>query len=253
MARAAILGRVAWRVATVAGLHDETPTARTIALTVPDWPGHLAGQHLDVRLTAEGGYSAARSYSIASPPSHSGVDITVERFKDGEVSPYLTQDLAVGDQLELLGPIGGWFVWRGDQANAVQLIAGGAGIVPLMAMIRTRLAMQSKTPFRLLYSVREPDAVFYRDELQALQARPDGDVTVSYVYTRVAPRGWPRTPGRIDAEVISTSAWPATASPACFVCGPTPFVETVATLLIAARYDSEKIKTERFGPTGERR
>src|SRR5512147_1319264 len=158
-----------WRVGIVRALHDETTSARTVTLQVADWPGHVAGQHVDVRLTAPDGYSAARSYSIASAPnSERRVELTVERLPDGEVSPYLTQELAVGDRLELRGPIGGWFVWRSHQTEPIQLVAGGSGIVPLMSMIRTRVAAGSAAPFRLLYSVREPAAVFYGDELQAL-------------------------------------------------------------------------------------
>src|SRR5437868_1052085 len=171
-----------WRVGTVVALHDETPTARTITLQVPDWPGHVAGQHVDVRLTAADGYSAVRSYSIASAPNAQGrVELTVERLPDGEVSPYLTQELAVGDRVELRGPIGGWFVWRSQQTEPIQLIAGGSGIVPLIAMIRSRASMGSSAPFRLLYSVREPQAVFYREELQALSDR-DNSVNLTYAY-----------------------------------------------------------------------
>src|SRR5262245_4634903 len=168
MAGATLFRRpVVWRVGTVVALRDETPRAKTITLDVPDWPGHLAGQHVDVRLTAPDGYSAVRSYSIASPAnSVNRIELTVEHLADGEVSPYLTQELRVGDLLELRGPIGGWFVWRSEQAEPVQLVAGGSGIVPLMAMIRSREAAQSAAPFRLLYSVREPEAVFYHDELQ---------------------------------------------------------------------------------------
>src|SRR3954469_1798710 len=177
-----------WRVGTVVALHDETATARTITLEVSDWPGHVAGQHVDVRLTASDGYSAVRSYSIASAPnSERRVELTVERLPNGEVSPYLTQELAVGDRLELRGPIGGWFVWRTEQTEPIQLIAGGSGIVPLMAMIRSRALAGSTAPFRLLYSVREPEAVFYREELQAIADRVDS-VTVKYAYTRATPR-----------------------------------------------------------------
>src|ERR1700738_1448436 len=189
--------RVMWRVGTVFALHDETMTARTIALEVPDWPGHVAGQHVDVRLTAADGYSAFRSYSIASAPSLDGrIEITVERLPNGEVSPYLTQQVMVGDELELRGPIGGWFVWRSNQMEPIQLVAGGSGIVPLMAMIRSRASAASSAPFRLLYSVREPGAVFYRDELQALSDQGHS-VIVTYAYTRVAPKDSPRPPGRI--------------------------------------------------------
>src|SRR5215472_7681341 len=162
----AVLGRVTWRTATVVGLHDETANARTLALRMPDWPGHVAGQHVDVRLTAADGYSAVRSYSIASAPSSDRrIEITVDRLPNGEVSPYLTQQVLVGDQLEVRGPNGRWFVWDPEQVGPVQLVAGGSGIVPLMAMLRSRAAAGSTAPFRLLYSVREPGALFYRDEL----------------------------------------------------------------------------------------
>jgi ferredoxin-NADP reductase len=239
-----------WRVGTVIDLHDETSTARTITLEVPDWPGHVAGQHVDVRLTAPDGYSAARSYSIASAPnSEKRVEITVERLPDGEVSPYLTQELAVGDRLELRGPIGGWFVWRTEQTEAIQLIAGGSGMAPLMAMIRSRTAFGNTAPFRLLYSVREPEAILYRDELEKL-SNQDRTMMLAYAYTRVAPREWPRPPGRIDAALIAEATWPSKLGPTCYVCGPTPFVEIAASLLSACGNRSEKIKTERFGPTG---
>src|SRR5215470_19208415 len=174
MEGAAVLGRVMWRTVKVAGLRDETPNARTLALAVRDWPGHIAGQHIDVRLTAPDGYSAVRSYSIASAPSSNGrMELTVERLSDGEVSRYLTEELAVDDRLELRGPIGGWFVWRPRQTEPVQLIAGGSGVVPLMAMIRSRASAASAAPFRFLYSVREPEAVFYRDELRAISDQGD--------------------------------------------------------------------------------
>jgi ferredoxin-NADP reductase len=243
-----------WRVGTVVALHDETATARTITLEVPDWPGHVAGQHVDLRLTAPDGYSAVRSYSIASAPnSERRVQITVERLPNGEVSPYLTQEVIVGDRLELRGPIGGWFVWRSQQTEPVQLIAGGSGIVPLMAMIRSRASADSAAPFRLLYSVREPGAVFYRDELRTLSAGGDRFVIVSYAYTRTVPKDWPRPPGRIDAALIVGTTWPADLGSTCYICGPTPFVETVANLLTTSGNDRDKIRTERFGPTGERR
>ena len=241
-----------WRVGKVVALRDETTSARTIALKVSDWPGHVAGQHVDVRLTAPDGYSAVRSYSIASTPnSETCVEITIERLPDGEVSPYLTQELAVGDQLELRGPIGGWFVWRTQQSEHVQLIAGGSGIVPLMAMIRSRASAGSTAPFRLLYSVREPGAVLYRDELQAVSDR-DHSVNLTYAYTRATPNCWPRPPGRIDTALIENETWPSNLGPTCYVCGPTPFVETAASLLSASGHASERIRTERFGPTGDR-
>jgi ferredoxin-NADP reductase len=243
-----------WRAATVVGLHDETTTARTITIAVRDWPGHVAGQHVDVRLTAPDGYSAVRSYSIASAPnSDMRIEITVERLPNGEVSPYLTQEVRVGDVLELRGPVGRWFVWGSGQTEPIQLVAGGSGIVPLMAMIRSRTSARGATaPFRLLYSVREPGAVFYRDELRALSDR-DRSVIVTYAYTRIAPKDWPRPPARVDAALIATSTWSPTDGPISYVCGPTSFVESTTDLLIAAGHNREKIKTERFGATGERK
>src|ERR1700747_2752097 len=253
MAGTAVLERVMWRVAKVVAVHDETATARTLALAVRDWPGQIAGQHVDVRLTAPDGYSAVRSYSIASAPSSDGrIEITVERLPNGEVSPYLTKELMVGDDLELRGPIGGWFVWRTAQTEPIQLIAGGSGIVPLMAMIRSRASARSTAPFRLLYSVREPGAVLYRDELQALSDH-DHSVSLTLVYTRVAPNDWPRPPGRIDAMLIATGTWPSNLNPTSYVCGPTSFVENAADLLITAGHSRENIRTERFAPTGGRK
>jgi ferredoxin-NADP reductase len=241
-----------WHVGKVIALHDETATARTMTLEVADWPAHVAGQHVDVRLTAPDGYSAVRSYSIASAPNSEGrVDLTVERLDNGEVSPYLTQELAVGDRLELRGPIGGWFVWRTHQTEPIQLVAGGSGIVPLMSMIRSRQAADSAAPFRLLYSVREPAAVFYRDELQALTENEG--LSLTYAYTRVAPKDWPRPPRRIDTTLITNATWPSNLAPTCYVCGPTSFVEIATSLLIASGYSPERIRTERFGPTGDRK
>ena len=251
MAGTEVLGRVTWRTGKVVGLLDETSTARTIAIVVPGWPGHVAGQHVDVRLTAPDGYSAVRSYSIASAPnSDQHIEITVERLEDGEVSPYLTQEVAIGDELDLRGPLGQWFVWHVDQTEPIQLIAGGSGIVPLMAMIRSRFASESKSQFRLLYSLREPAAAFYKDELQGISDRGDS-VILTYAFSRVTPRDWPRPPGRIDAALVSESIWPSHLAPTCYVCGPTSFVEHVAGLLIAAGMDRERIRTERFGSTGE--
>jgi ferredoxin-NADP reductase len=242
-----------WRSAKVVGLHDETASARTLTLAVHDWPGHVAGQHVDVRLTSGDGYSAVRSYSIASAPGSDGrIELTVERLENGEVSPYLTQQVMVGDELEVRGPIGGWFVWRPEQTGPIQLVAGGSGIVPLMAMIRSRISAGSTAPFRLLYSVREPGAIFYRDELQALSSQGDS-VVVTYAYTRATPKDWPRPAGRIDAELIGSGTWPSRLQPSSYVCGPTSFVEHTTDLLITAGHDRERIKTERFGATGERK
>jgi ferredoxin-NADP reductase len=242
---------VIWRVGTVVALHDETTTARTITFEIPDWPGHIAGQHVDVRLTAPDGYSTVRSYSIASAPNSEGrVELTVERLPNGEVSPYLTQELLVGDRLELRGPIGGWFVCRIEQTEPIQLMAGGSGIVPLMAMIRSRAFAASTAPLRLLYSVREPGAIFYRDELLALSDR-NHSVGITYAYTRAVPKDWPRPPSRIDASLIANTTWPSNLVPTCYVCGPTSFVESATDLLVAAGHGRENIRTERFGATGE--
>ena len=239
-----------WRIGTVVALRDETATARTIALEVPDWPSHLPGQHVDVRLTAADGYSAVRSYSIASAPnSEERVEITVERLPNGEVSPYLTQQVAVGDRLDMRGPIGGWFVWHTQQTEPIQLIAGGSGIVPLMAMIRSRAASASTAPFRLLYSVREPAAILYSDELEK-RSKQGRAVMLAYAYTRVTPRDWPRPAGRIDANLVKEVTWTSSLVPTCYVCGPTPFVESAAGFLSACGNGPDKIKTERFGPTG---
>ena len=253
MVGATLLGRLMWRVGTIIDLHDETATARTITIEVPDWPDHIAGQHVDVRLTSSDGYSAVRSYSIASAPnSEKRVELTIERLPDGEVSPYLTQEIAVGDRLELRGPIGGWFVWRSQQTEPIQLVAGGSGIVPLMAMIRSRAKAGSTAPFRLLYSVREPEAVFYREELLALSDH-DGSVNLTYAYTRVAPKNWPRPPSRIDAALIANTTWPSSLVPTCYVCGPTSFVESVTCFLSSSGNSPHKIRTERFGPTEDRK
>jgi ferredoxin-NADP reductase len=241
-----------WRNATLVGLHDETPTARTLRFDIADWPEHIAGQRVDLRLTAPDGYSAVRSYSIASAPnSHNWIEITVERFPNGEVSPYLTQQMVVGDRLELRGPIGGWFVWRSTQTEPIQLIAGGSGIVPLMSMIRSRVSARSAAPVRLLYSAREPGTVFYRDELQSLSENQVIELT--YAYTRIAPKDWPRPPGRVDATVIASATWPSSVSPTCYICGPTLFVENAAGLLTASGIGPDRIRTERFGPSGNRK
>jgi ferredoxin-NADP reductase len=249
MARAAVLGRLTWRAAQVVAVRDESPSARTLVLEVPDWPGHLPGQHVDVRLTAADGYQAQRSYSVASAPDGSRVELTVQRLDDGEVSPYLTQVLRPGDLLELRGPIGGWFVWRPGGTDPVLLLGGGSGVVPLMAMVRTRVASASPTPMRLLYSTRTPDTVLYGDELHRLAER-DPQLNVALVYTRRAPAGWSGPVGRLDAARLATLARPPAAAPACFVCGPTGFVEAAANLLVDQGYPRGRIKTERFGPSG---
>ena len=235
---------IPWRIATVASLRDETTTARTLALDVPGWPGHLAGQHVDVRLTAPDGYRAVRSYSIASVGAGEQIEITVDPVVDGEVSPYLAQVASVGDPLEVRGPIGGWFAWRPIQAEAVQLVAGGSGVVPLMAMIRSRSASGNGSPFRLLYSVRRPDSVIYQDELMR---RASSGLPVTYAYTRQAPPGWSRPPKRIDSALLAMSTFAPDLMPTCYVCGPTPFVEAAADLFLAAGHPASRVRTERFG------
>jgi ferredoxin-NADP reductase len=242
-------GPLLWKLGEVTELVQETPRVGTLRLRVPDWPGHLAGQHVDVRLTAEDGYQAQRSYSIASPPDDSRLAITVERLDDGEVSPYLVGELKVGDRLELRGPIGGYFVWSAGGARSLLLIAGGSGIVPLMAMIRHRARVGDTAPARLLYSSRSFEDIIYRAELDRLAAAGDG-LTVAHTLTRERPAGWKGYARRIDREMVRDVAWPKEQSPLVFVCGPTSFVETASGLLVDSGYDPSWIKTERFGATG---
>jgi ferredoxin-NADP reductase len=248
MAGAAVLGRLSWQDGTVSDIRRETAAAVSIAIDLPDWAGHLPGQHVDVRLTAEDGYSAERSYSIASAPEPGRVELTVQRLADGEVSPYLTDTLRTGYPFELRGPIGGWFVWDPASTGPVLLVAGGSGIVPLMSMIRSRAAVGSHAPFRLLYSVRSPADVLYPAELAERQRQADG-LRIDYVYTRSVPAGWPRPPGRLSAAELPRGD-DTPAPPAVFVCGPTGFVEAAANLLIQAGHRPGAIKTERFGPSG---
>jgi len=252
VARAAVLGRLTWRVGTLVAFRDETEFARTLVFSIPDWPGHDAGQHVDVRLTAPDGYSTQRSYSIASAAGGDLVELTVERLADGEVSPYLSQVLSIGDQIELRGPVGGWFVWDPSLAAQVLLVAGGSGVVPLMSMVRTRAKFGSHVPFRLVYSVRDPGSVLFGAELAELQ-RVDSSFEVHYAFTRTTPAGVARPAGRIDATYLADAGFSAGLAPAVFVCGPTGFVETVANLLVAAGHDAGRVKTERFGPSGSQR
>ena len=245
MAGTAVRGRLTWQVATVADVVDETPRVRTIVLDVPDWPGHRAGQHLDVRLTAEDGYRAEREYSIASAPGEP-VAITVERLDDGEVSPYLTDELRGGDGLELRGPVGGYFVWEAEDGGPLLLVAGGSGVVPLRAILRHRDRTGSDVPARLLYSSRSLEDVIYRAELD----EPRGGVEVVHTLTRRQPPGWTGHGRRVDAALLAEVAWQADESPLAYVCGPTSFVETVAGGLVSLGYRPERIKTERFGSTG---
>jgi ferredoxin-NADP reductase len=250
---------ITWRLATVAGVVTETPRARTLILDVPGWPGHRAGQHVDVRLTAEDGYQAQRSYSIASAPQDGQLALMVERLDDGEVSPYLTDVLSVGDRLELRGPIGGYFVWDVALGGPLLLVAGGSGIVPLMAMLRHREAAleiadartRHNVPARLLYSSRRWDDVIYRSELTRL-AQDDETLEVALTFTREAPPEWTGFRRRIDRMMLAEVAWPPGERPHVFVCGPTPLVEAAAAALVELGHDPALVKTERFGPTGER-
>ena len=223
----------------------ETRTASTLVLRVPDWVGHLAGQHVDVRLTAEDGYQASRSYSLAAPADGDRIEVTVQRLADGEVSPFLVDELRDGDEVEVRGPFGGWFVWRPEDTGPVLLVAGGSGIVPLMAMIRARAGV-SRAPFRLICSVRSPDDRIYAAELRR-RAAEDGGLDVFWVHTRVAPDGDVRAPGRLRADDLVAHGWPPDFEPTCYVCGPTGFVETAANMLVAAGHDPARIRTERFG------
>jgi ferredoxin-NADP reductase len=287
VARAAVSGRLTWLVATVRETRDETATARTLVLDVPGWPGHLAGQHVTAKLTAADGYSAQRSYSIASASAPDSLELTVQRVADGEVSSYLTEIAAPGDQFELRGPIGGWFAWPPADPRPLLLLAGGSGIVPLMSMIRTHEAVKSKTSVQLIYSARTPDDVIYADELSQ-RARVSPLIVVSYLYTRLTR--WRKTParvtpdgevnagpkhgglfsrhpaqpaepgaaqgpppvrgyaGRLSADVLAKIAFPPELNPAVYVCGPSGFVEAASELLVAAGHAPEVIKTERFGP-----
>jgi ferredoxin-NADP reductase len=240
---AAVAGRLTWLAASVADAARETPRVRTLELDISGWQGHRAGQHLDVRLTAEDGYQAERSYSIASAPGD-GVALTVERLDDGEVSPYLVDEAREGDQVEVRGPIGGYFVWDGDEPQPVLLVAGGSGVVPLMAMARHRARIGSETPMRLLYSSRTWEDVIFRDELETL------GLEVIHTLTREQPSGWTGYSRRIDAELLSEVAWPASESPRVYVCGSTRFVDAAADGLLELGYEAEWIRTERFGATG---
>jgi ferredoxin-NADP reductase len=270
MARAAVSGRLSWLVATVRQTREETATARTLVLDVPDWPGHLAGQHVTAKLTAADGYTAQRSYSVANAAEPGRLELTVQRVDDGEVSSYLTGIAQPGDQFEVRGPIGGWFAWQPADQRPLLLLAGGSGIVPLMSIIRTHTAVKSRAPLQLIYSARTPADVIYAEEL-IQRARVSPVTVVTFLYTRLTR--WPRTPaqvskeaevnhvtpspgprfvrgyaGRLSAEVLAKTAFPPELNPAVFACGPSGFVDAAADLLTRAGYPAQTIKTERFGP-----
>ncbi|HEY6494032.1 MAG TPA: ferredoxin reductase [Trebonia sp.] len=255
MARTAVPGRLTWLVATVRELRDETATARTLAVDVPGWAGHVPGQHVSVRLTAEDGYSAQRDYSIGSAPEPGRLEITVQRMVDGEVSPYLNGIAEPGDQFEVRGPIGGWYTWHAGDPRPLLLLAGGSGIVPLMSMIRTHDQVNSQVPIRLIYSARTPADVIYAAEISHRQRV--SPLSATYLYTR---RGWaargiapaadsPSHAGRLNARILAETALTPAQDPAVYVCGPSGFVEAAADLLVAAGHAPGGIKTERFGPT----
>jgi ferredoxin-NADP reductase len=241
--------RLLWRLGEVVEVVTETPRTKSLVLGVPDWEGHKAGQHVDVRLTAPDGYQAQRSYSIASAPEDERLVLTVDRLDDGEVSPYLTDVLEVGDRLELRGPIGGYFTWEARDGGPLLLVAGGSGVVPLMAMLRHRAAVGSAAPTRLLYSSREREEIIYANELDRLAVADDG-LEVIQTLTRSRPPGWSGFGRRIDREMLAEVAWAPEEHPLAFVCGPTPLVEAAAAALVELNYDPARIKTERFGPTG---
>jgi len=244
---------IAWRLATVTGVRDETPTVRSFTLSIPDWAGHRAGQHVDLRLTAADGYSVERSYSIASEPERlREIDLTVERIEDGEVSPFLHDVVVPGDRIEVRGPIGGYFVWEASGAMATEplfLVAGGSGVVPLMAMLRHRARTGAHNPARLLFSSRHLEEVIYREELDRLAAAGDG-LEVAHTLTRSQPPGWMGFARRIDDRMIGEVLAPLGSGARSFICGPTALVEVAANTLVRIGLPADRVRTERFGPTG---
>ena len=250
MARAAVLGRLTWQLAEVVEIRPETPTVSTLVLDVPGWPGHLAGQHIDVRLTAEDGYQAERSYSIASAPENSRVELAVERLEGGEVSPYLVDEVRAGDRFEMRGPIGGYFVWEASMGGPLTLLAGGSGIAPLMAMLRHRAAAAPDVHARLLYSARSAEEIVYGQELDAIDGGGES-VSVVRTLTRSQPPGWQGYSRRIDREMLQAVAWPKEDAPLTYICGPTAFAETAGNLLVEMGHSPMSIRIERFGPTGQ--
>jgi ferredoxin-NADP reductase len=248
-----IAKQLKWQLGTVVDIRQETPKVKSLILDLPDWDAHLAGQHVDVRLTAEDGYQAQRSYSIASAPEDKYLMLTVEHVEDGEVSPYLTEVLQIGDKLELRGPIGGYFVWNAgeirDTASPLLLVAGGSGVAPLMSMIRHRANSGRKVPTILLYSSRSYEDIIYRDELARL-TESDSSLRVIHTLTRQHPENWKGYGRRIDRGMLAEAGWPPAEKPLVYTCGPTALVETVANYLLELGYEPVRIKTERFGPTG---
>ena len=243
------LRRILWRLAELIEVVPETPRTKSLVLEVSGWEGHKAGQHVDVRLTAEDGYQAQRSYSIASAPEDERLVLTVDRLDDGEVSPYLTDVLMAGDKLELRGPIGGYFAWEAKDGGPLLLVGGGSGVAPLMAMIRHRAFVGSEVPTRLLYSSRSYEEIIYRKELEDLAAR-DGSLEVIHTLTRSKPEGWSGYYRRIDADMLAEVTWSPDQSPLAFVCGPTLLVEAVGAALVSLGHTPARVKTERFGATG---
>lgn len=244
------MASIDWQLATVTAVRDETPTVRSFTLGLPAWAGHRPGQHVDLRLTADDGYSVERSYSIASEPERTGeVDITVERIEGGEVSPFLHDVAVVSDRLEVRGPIGGYFVWEASLGGPLLLVAGGSGVVPLMAMVRHRARAGSSTPARMLFSSRGPEEIIYRDELDRLAAARDG-FEVLHTLTRRQPDGWTGYARRIDEAMLAEALEPLGAATRAYACGPTALVETVANGLVRLGLPPDRVRTERFGPTG---
>lgn len=242
-------GPIEWQIATVSKIKSETPKVKSFTLVLPDWTPHRAGQHYDIRLTAPDGYQAQRSYSIASEPERAGeVDLTIEKINDGEVSPYMHDVIVEGDKIEMRGPIGGYFVWQTQLGGPVLLIAGGSGVVPLMSMIRHRAAARSNVPTRLLFSSRTPDDAIYFDELEKLSAKKDG-LEVFHTFTRTQPPGWKGYARRIDTAMLAEVGKPYK-SPQVFICGPTALVEAAANALVQIGIPANRVKTERFGPSG---
>jgi len=242
--------RVDWQLATVSAIRVETPTVRSFTLALPGWDGHRPGQHVDLRLTAADGYSVERSYSIASEPERAGeIDVTVERIPDGEVSAFLHDTVVVGDQLEVRGPIGGYFVWEATQGGPLFLIGGGSGVVPLMAMVRHRARTGMTIPTRLLFSSRGPDEIIYREELDRLSAAGDG-FQVVHTLTREQPAGWTGYARRIDEQMLAEVIAPLGTGARTYLCGPTALVENAANALVRLGLPADRVRTERFGPTG---